>query len=943
MTFLLKSSPFNNLLLLWVALLTTLRMNATTNVYIKNYTKQEYNAASQNWSCAQDGTGNMFFANNIGLLEFDGNSWVLYPAHEGSNIRAVAVDGKNRVYTAGYRELGYWDRNKYGKLEYHSLKKEVEHEFTDNEEFWTVIVTPQAIYFHSFSKIVIYNQQRLYIIKDQGFISSISNGGDGIYASVMNRGIFKIDGHKLTPYLLDAQLQHSQIQFILPIAGNSKLIGTANNGVFKFNGNGLTVWQPQLNENFKKHIVNKGTTLHDGKIVIGTILDGISVYNAQGGLEYKASKNNGLQNNTVLGIFTDADQHIWLALDKGIDFVSLSPQPTYAVYEHNEIGAVYSGAFYDNKFYLASNQGLYQSIGLQFEQPFELVPGTQGQVWDCKILDNKLFVNHNSGAFEIHHNQVTKISSASGGFSITQNPLKANSLVQSTYSNLIFFKKTPTHWTIDHIDFQFNDLIRYLEIDHLGNFWASHMYRGVFRLRYSGNDSLLQKKYYGGETFGKDHHIHVFKMENRIVFATGEKLYTYDDLRDTIVDYTWANQVLGKYASTTRIITAGNHHYWLITKQECGLFHIENTTVKKIKEFPFSLFKNQLITGYENIIPYPDMPTKAVLCLENGFALLTADAIHSNRSIEGKKPLLRHVSASGRKDTEHDMPIDSPKLTLPFRRNSIKLQFAFPIFGRETVFYHYFVEGLDQGWSGPREKPLFHINRIPAGKYKVHVKAVNGWGESSDQFTIHLDILPPWYQTSLAYAIYLAVMVSLLLLYHRRIVFRTQLKESREKEERNRELMVLRNEKLQSELAYKVKELAASTMHIIKKNDFLIEIKETLSHQKAVLGIRYPDKYYETIISKIDKNMSSQDNWKVFEANFEQAHEQFMKKLRDNYPDLTPSDLRLCALLRMNLSSKEIAPLLGISVRGVENHRYRIRKRLNLENDQNLTDFVIGL
>ena len=155
MTFLLKSSPFNNLLLLWVALLTTLRMNATTNVYIKNYTKQEYNAASQNWSCAQDGTGNMFFANNIGLLEFDGNSWVLYPAHKGSNIRAVAVDGKNRVYTAGYRELGYWDRNKYGKLEYHSLKKEVEHEFTDNEEFWTVIVTPQAIYFHSFSKIVI--------------------------------------------------------------------------------------------------------------------------------------------------------------------------------------------------------------------------------------------------------------------------------------------------------------------------------------------------------------------------------------------------------------------------------------------------------------------------------------------------------------------------------------------------------------------------------------------------------------------------------------------------------------------------------------------------------------------------------------------------------------------------------------------------------------------
>ena len=89
--------------------------------------------------------------------------------------------------------------------------------------------------------------------------------------------------------------------------------------------------------------------------------------------------------------------------------------------------------------------------------------------------------------------------------------------------------------------------------------------------------------------------------------------------------------------------------------------------------------------------------------------------------------------------------------------------------------------------------------------------------------------------------------------------------------------------------------------------------------------------------------MASQDDWKVFQANFEGAHGQFMKILKDNYPDLTSSDLRLCAFLRMNLSSKEIAPLLGISVRGVENHRYRLRKKLNLDGDSNLTEFIIRL
>ncbi|MDO8928903.1 MAG: LuxR C-terminal-related transcriptional regulator, partial [Bacteroidota bacterium] len=134
-----------------------------------------------------------------------------------------------------------------------------------------------------------------------------------------------------------------------------------------------------------------------------------------------------------------------------------------------------------------------------------------------------------------------------------------------------------------------------------------------------------------------------------------------------------------------------------------------------------------------------------------------------------------------------------------------------------------------------------------------------------------------------------------------------------------------------------------STMAIIKKNEFLMNVKDMLNTQKEELGSRYPDKYYDRLVQKIDENMTSQDDWKVFDTNFDRAHEQFMTTLKYNYRDLTPGDLRLCAFLRMNLSSKEIAPLLGISVRGVENHRYRLRKKLNLDADGNLTDFIIRL
>jgi len=363
--------------------------------------------------------------------------------------------------------------------------------------------------------------------------------------------------------------------------------------------------------------------------------------------------------------------------------------------------------------------------------------------------------------------------------------------------------------------------------------------------------------------------------------------------------------------------------------------------VKKIKEYPTGLFNNQLITGYENIVPVS--ASKAIVCLENGYALLNADTISPASLISGKRPELRRITTSGTNEQVRDLPLTGQEVALHYNRNNLQLRFSFPFFGSDNTNYHSFIEGLDQQWSEPLDKPIFSFKRMPVGHYKIKIKAVNSWGESSQEYSMNLVILPPWYRSVLANTGYFLIVLTSLVVFRRSIIARTRQKESREREEKERELIQLRNENLQADLSFKSSELASSTMAIIKKNEFLMDLKEMLQNQKTKLGMRYPDKYYDNLVGKIDANMSSQDDWKVFEANFERAYEQFMKTLKDNYEDLTPSDLRLCAFLWMNLASKEIAPLLGISVRGVENHRYRLRKKLNLEADGNLTDFIIRL
>ena len=93
----------------------------------------------------------------------------------------------------------------------------------------------------------------------------------------------------------------------------------------------------------------------------------------------------------------------------------------------------------------------------------------------------------------------------------------------------------------------------------------------------------------------------------------------------------------------------------------------------------------------------------------------------------------------------------------------------------------------------------------------------------------------------------------------------------------------------------------------------------------------------------VDEHLGNEQDWQVFEDNFNQVHDEFFKKLKSLFPSITPGDLRLAAYLRMNLSSKEIAPLLHLSIRGIENKRYRLRRKLELEGDDNLVEYLMNL
>ena len=214
---------------------------------------------------------------------------------------------------------------------------------------------------------------------------------------------------------------------------------------------------------------------------------------------------------------------------------------------------------------------------------------------------------------------------------------------------------------------------------------------------------------------------------------------------------------------------------------------------------------------------------------------------------------------------------------------------------------------------------------------------------------------PAWYQTGWAWLLYTLAAVALFYAVRLRQQRRLALHQKRHREEQERlsylhsleldrkekGLIALQNAKLEGELQFKNKELATVTMYLVERGGLLSNMKEELLGVIKKMGI--PNLAYEFrgVFKMISDTEKSNEDWDRFALYFDQVHNNFLTILKTKYPQLSPTDLKLCAYLRLNLSSKEIAHILNISLKGVEVSRYRIRKKLNLPTETNLYDFLI--
>jgi hypothetical protein len=930
------------------------RMYAQSTYLVKHYTKQDYHAGSQNWSVDTDKEGKIYVGNSDGLLIFDGTQWTTYRNPDQTIVRSVFVAPDKRIYTGSYEEFGYWEPDADHELKYHSLKPLLQNVPFHNSEIWKIVECNNKVYFQSFSSLFVYDHQTVKPIALPGTVLFLLKARNRLFVQSIVGNLYEIIHDKLQ--IIDAGyiLQGTEVKTILPYSGDGFIIGTTANGLFLFDGKGITPWATEANEILKACQINNGIVAGD-RLIFGTIVKGLFFLDMTGKIVNHLNNQNALQNNTVLSLCSDQNGTIWVGLDRGIDNLSLNPVLDIYQEKGEQLGAVYTAALSGKTLYVGTNRGIFTYEADPGNRTFRyagLLDGSQGQVWELTILNGTLFCGHNAGTYILEGKSLKKISDIRGGYTLKNLEHKGfKYLIQSTYSPLVIYHNDGQSWHYDHDVAGYLEPSRFMEVDHLENVWIGHAIKGLYKLQLSDDlDSVTSSVSFGRKDgFPSDFKIRVFKVANRVVFTTGANLYTWDDLKNKMILYKELNSQLNGFEAATQIVGIGSDLYWFIKKDDVALFQIRENTARMVFRLFLPLFSLNMVDDYENIVPLDK--DRNLICLDNGFAIFHTNMIRKGAT-DRTKLLFRDVFAWNSGGNRRRIGIEGERFTLSHAWNNLSISFACINSGHMTKLYQYRLEGIEDDWSDWTEKAQIAYTRLPKGDYKFQVRTLNGKGQLTEPIILKFKVTAAWYASVVAYVIYLILIIGVSFwsryLFRRRVIrHHDKLRREDEaialleKEHAEQEIIKLQNENLQSEISHKNIQLADSTMAIIKKNELLIEIKEELDKQRSRLGQEYPQRYFERLLSLINKNISHDNDWKVFEELFDQAHENFFKRLKTAYPDLTQSDLKLCAYLKLNLTSKEIAPLLNISFRGVETRRFRLRRRLSLDSDHNLVEFVM--
>lgn len=927
---------------------------------IRNFTNKSYQAGLQNWGAAQDGHGVIYFGNNEGLLTFNGSFWQRYQLPNQTIIRALNFDSQNRLFVGGQDEIGFFKAEENGQLKFHSLKSSIPEAERSFADIWKVEKRRDEFFFLEHDRIYHFKNEVMQVFTSDSEWLYLGVVKDRVFAQDSDAGLMEYSNGVWKKVFGPSSPKLPHIISISPFANDKLLISTVADGMFLLEEDTVKQFPTQIDKLLKQSWINAVTQIKPGTYAVGTKSSGVLIMDGEGRLLQQFTYSQGLQTNNVRSIFVDRDLGLWVGLDDGIDYIDfqnpikeIQPDPSKRV-------SGYSSLIYRDQLYLGTSDGLYKfSISSQHADKsltkgeFSLIKGSEGQVWKVQEINNRLLMAHENGAFEIVNDRTKPIFKNTGAwvFQPATAIYPSKKIFVGIYTGMKVLDDNGEDLDDQGSVGELSESLRFLKMQfNTGELWGSHPYRGIYRQELSADFSKVEKTttYTARDGLPSDLYNYAFQIKNRILIATESGIYEFDSAANRFHPSEIFKGVL-KNQSIQYLKEDQEGNVWFVSNKRIGVIDYSMPG----KELPFTIIylpelSGNVIGGHEFI--YPIDPRNILIGSNKGFFHINYQEYR--RRISRPSSWIGKASLIGPKDSvvysmhPGDLKIPANQNPeLPHTLNSIHFEYTSTTFRQfENLEYSFRLQNFDQGWSEWTERSEKDYTNLAAGTYTFEVKSRNNLSNESEVAGFTFTVLPAWYETLWAYLLYFILMLSVIFWFftrqnrkHSLIQKHLRDKHSLALERSEREIVQLRNDKLQTEINYKNQELGSTTMHLLQRGKVLSKIKEELTaeNQKTL-----DTKKVIRLINEVERG---EDDWDRFAVHFDHVHSNFLSVLKEKFPALTGNELKLCAFLKMNLSSKEIADLMSISLKAVEVGRYRLRKKLQISTEVNLHDFLIQI
>jgi len=864
---------------------------------LQNFTPTEYNHRGKIWDIDTAPNGIVYMAADRGLVEYDGARWKDYNGSDGIT-RSLLVVSDTLIYTGSDLDFGVWKRNAFNDFEYTSLYPFKEDLNQISEEFWNVHILNNNVFFVSSSNVYVYSDQNLTKIPAPVEIDNSFTVNNRFYFFDKEEGLFEL--RNLSPVRLSSLEGYSNLEVTgMYRQGESLILVTQNSGLYQFSRGSLTAVQSQLSESLKAANVFSFETINDSYLAFGTILEGVYISSKDGNVAHHITKNKGLKNNTVLSVHYSDVGKLWLALDFGVAYLDLSNDFTFFFDYLGDFGTGYSAVLDGGEFYLGTNQGLYRSGWDDLNNSselnnFELVPGTEGQVWTLKKIDGQILMGHDRGLFLLNGGLPERVGEQRGVWTVKQY---GDFLLAGTYNGISIFGRDGGGWTfykqMELILGSCNQVI----IDGENTLWVNIPNFGVIKATLDENLYPQNREIFLSERFnGQDHYLRT--NENGVGVSTEDYLYSYD--------------------------------------QEENTFNRNERDETETRIDDLSLRGAQPIQLNEAYEFYP---------VYNGFALKQLN--RPEREFETQPELIFRRMEAYSNDERVEITSGSE---VDYHLNNLSIVSIVP--NRADVMYQYKTKDSDN-WSNWTADGTYELIGIGYGSHKLTARAMAG-AVITPEKTVFFTIETPWYLGWIAFLFYfitasfvfylMYVWQGMSLSKQKKYLLMNQRSSLREQKERyRRQLQTVEEGKMRAEYEKMKAQLKSKTIELAtkaKENDEKQKILHTLNEKFEKLK-KNPDslsRQSDEIKRIIDSHIDSDDN--TFEIQIDELHQEFFETLRTKYSDLTRYDLRLCVYIKMGFDSKEIADLLNIKPSSVYISRSRLRKKLGIDSEEDLHTYL---